>query len=104
MKGNEYPSKKYLVLFFQRKGKTIDYTIVCWDWFSEMKNQKTLQLPSKNLKQLCYSIVTLRLIDKLEKYIVDGSSDKGSKIQEFSIDSVQSGFQEISFPRIFAIK
>ena len=44
------------------------------------------------------------LVDEVEKDIVDASSDGSTKVEEFAINSVQSGLQEIAFSRVLRIK
>lgn len=48
--------------------------------------------------------MSLGLIDELEKYIVDGSTDERSEIEEFAVYSVQGGFQKVSFSRVFTVE
>lgn len=61
-------------------------------------------LPSKDLKQLGDSIVSLLLINKLEKDVVDGASDKGTEVEEFAVDPVKGRLQEIALARILTVK
>ena len=59
---------------------------------------------AKNLQQLGDTVESLSLIDELEEYIVDRSSDKWSQVEEFTIYTVESSFQKVSLTRIFRIK
>lgn len=61
-------------------------------------------IPSKNFQQLSNTIVSLGFIDKLKKDIVDGPSYECSKVEKFSIDAMQRGFEEVPLPWILAIK
>lgn len=49
---------------------------------------KPIDDASQDFQQLSNTIETFRLVDELEKYIVDGFSNVGSQVQEFSIESV----------------
>ena len=42
-------------------------------------------VPAKNFKQFSDTVMSLRFINKMEKDIVDGSSDKRSQVQEFAV-------------------
>lgn len=41
---------------------------------------------------------------KLEKDVVDGSSNECSQVEEFTVDSVQGSFEEIPLSRVFTVK
>jgi hypothetical protein len=56
------------------------------------------------LEELSDSVVSLGFIDKLEKDIVDGSTDESSEVEEFPINPVEGRLEEIPFPRILAIE
>jgi len=45
--------------------------------------------------------MSLGLVDELEKYVINGSSDEGTESKEFAIDAMKSGLEEITLPRIF---
>lgn len=68
------------------------------------RQSKSVDDASQNLQQFCDPIKALCLIYKLEKDVVDGSPDIRSKVQKFSIDSVEGGLQEIAFSRVFRVK
>ena len=38
------------------------------------------------------------------KYVINVFPDVGSQAQEFAVDSVESGFQEVSLPGVFTVK
>jgi hypothetical protein len=59
---------------------------------------------SQDLEKLRNSIESFRLVNKLEKDIVDRASNIRAKIKEFTVDSVKSCLEEVSFPRIFRVK
>ena len=44
------------------------------------------------------------LVYELEEDVVDGSTDECSQVEEFPVDPVQGGLQEVAFPWIFAIE
>lgn len=46
----------------------------------------------------------LRLVDELEKDVVDGTSNESAEVEEFAIDTMKGGLEEISFSRIFAVE
>ncbi len=85
MQGYENSRKEQLMLFLQGQGETID------DW-------------SKNLEKLCNSVEPLRFVDKLKEDVVYGASNIGTEIQEFTIDPVKCGLEEISFTGIFRVE
>jgi hypothetical protein len=65
---------------------------------------KTVDDGTKNLEQLGNTVESLCFIGELEKDIVDGSSNKRSKVKEFSVDAVEGGLQEVSLAGILGIK
>lgn len=69
VQGNEHTGEEHLVLFLEGERKAVDDG-------------------AKDLEKLCDAIMTLSLIDELEKDIVDGSTDKRAKIEEFAVDTV----------------
>jgi hypothetical protein len=82
---NENASEEDFVLFLQRQRKSVDNG-------------------PQNLKQLRYPVVAFRLIDELEKDVVDGSTDKGTEVEELSIDTVEGGLEEVPLPRVLRIE
>jgi hypothetical protein len=40
----------------------------------------------------------------LEEDIIDGSSDEGSQVEEFTIDTVKGSLEEVSFSRVFRVE
>ena len=48
--------------------------------------------------------MSFSLVDELEENIVDGSTDKCSKIEEFAIYSMERRFEEVSFTRVLAVE
>lgn len=58
-------------------------------WRKTKSTSRVKTLPSKNLKQFGDSVVALLLINKLEKDVVDGASDKGAQVEEFAVDPVK---------------
>jgi hypothetical protein len=85
VKRDKHPGEESLVLFLQGQGEAVDDR-------------------TKNLEQLRNTVVPFGLVNKLEENVVDGSSDEGSKIEEFTVDTVQRGLQEIPFPGVFTVE
>lgn len=85
MQGYEDAREKQLVLFLQWKREAIDDG-------------------AKDLEQLRNAVESLGLVDELKEDVVDGSSDEGAEIEEFAVDSVECGFQKVSFSGIFRIE
>ena len=73
------------MFFFEWKGETIDDR-------------------SENFQQLCNTIKSFRLIGKVKEDIVDRTTNIGTEVEEFAIDSMESGFKEVSFTRVFGIE
>lgn len=73
------------MLFLQRKSKPVDDR-------------------PQDLQKFRDTVESLRFVCKLEEDIVDGSTDIRSEVQEFSVDTMQSGLKEIAFPRVFRVK
>ena len=48
--------------------------------------------------------MSLRFVDEVKEDIVDASTDWCTEVEEFSVYSVQSGLQEITFSRIFRVE
>jgi hypothetical protein len=46
----------------------------------------------------------LRLVDKLEKDVIDALPDEAAKVEKFVVYSMKDRFKEVAFPRIFGIK
>jgi len=82
---DEDASKEDLVLFLERECKTVDDG-------------------SQDFEQLGDTIVALSLINELEENVVDGSANEGTKIEEFAINSMESGFQKVAFPGILRVE
>jgi hypothetical protein len=65
----EHPGQEKLVLFLERQCKSVDDT-------------------TQNLQKLCNTIESFRFVDKLEEYIVDGSPNIRTKVEEFAVNTV----------------
>ena len=48
--------------------------------------------------------MTLCLVDKVEEDVVDRPPDKSTKIEEFSVDPMKGGLEEIALPWVFRIE
>lgn len=58
----------------------------------------------QNFQKFRDTVESLGLVCELEENVVDGSTDIRPQVQEFSVDAVQSGFEEIAFPRVLGVK
>jgi hypothetical protein len=85
VKRNQDPSKEQLVLLLQWQGKAVDDR-------------------TENLEELRNTIEPLGLIDELEEDVVDGATDVGSQVEEFSVYAMQSGFEEVALSGVFGIE
>lgn len=65
---------------------------------------KAIDDAAEDFKQLCNSVVALRLKDEPIENVVDGLADKGAVDHELAIDAVEDGFQIVPFPRVLAVK
>lgn len=70
VQGNEHSSEEELVLLLQWQSKTINDG-------------------SQNLEKFSNAIESLGFVDELEEDIVDGATNVGAEVQEFSIYAVQ---------------
>lgn len=77
--------KEGLVLFLERQGETVDDG-------------------PQNLEQLGDAVVTLSFVDECVKDVVDRPSDEGPQIEEFAVNPMECRLEEVSFPRVFAVK
>jgi hypothetical protein len=82
MQGNEDPREEKLVLLLQWKRETIDDG-------------------AEDLKKFGDAIESLRLVNELEKDVVDGATDVRAEIEELPVYAMKSGLQEVAFSRIF---
>ena len=58
----------------------------------------------KNLKELADSVEVFRLINEAEEDVVDLLPDEGSESQEFAVDSMETGLEEIPLTRVLAVE
>lgn len=82
---NEDSSQEEFMFLLQRKSKAID------DW-------------SQDFQKLSNAIESFCFVDELEEDIIDRTTNVGSQVQEFSVDSVKGGLEEISLSRVFWVK
>jgi hypothetical protein len=85
MQGNEDPRKEKLMLLLQWKRETINNG-------------------AENLKKFGDAIESLRLVNELEKDVVDGAADVRAEVEELPVYAMESGLQEIAFSRIFRVE
>jgi hypothetical protein len=48
--------------------------------------------------------MSLGVVDELEEDIGNRSTDECTQIEEFAVDAMQSGLEEVAFSRVFAIE
>jgi hypothetical protein len=48
--------------------------------------------------------MSLRLIDEVEKDIIDGPTDERAEVEEFPIDTVKSRLEKIALTRVFRVE
>lgn len=85
MEGNEDSSQEGLVFFLEGESETVDDG-------------------TKDLKKFSDTVMTFSFVNELEEDVVYRSSDKCSQVEEFSVDSVESGLEEITLSWIFGIE
>ena len=85
VQGDEDSGEEGFVFFFEREGESVDDG-------------------SEDFEELGDSVVTFGFVDELEEDVVDGTTDEGSKVEEATVDSMESGFEEVSLSRIFAVE
>ena len=82
---NEHSGEEQFVFLFQRQREPVDDG-------------------AENLEKFGNAIESLGLVNELEKDIVDGAANVRAKIEEFSVDAMQGGFEEIPFPGVFRVE
>lgn len=85
VKRQQNSSEKQLVFFLERQSEPIDNG-------------------AKDFQQFSNSVEPLRLVGELEKDVVDGASNEGTEVQEFSVNTVQRCLQEVTLPRILGVE
>jgi hypothetical protein len=85
VKRQQDSGKEDLMLLFEGEGETVDDG-------------------SKNLEEFGNAVKTFGFIGELEEYVVDGSSNEGSEVQELAVDTVQGCLEEITLTRVLGIK
>ena len=68
-------------------------------WYCE-----TIDDAAEDLKQLSDPVVPLRLVDEAEEHVANSFAYETAVVHEFPIDSVQNGFEVVSFSRIFRVE
>lgn len=56
------------------------------------RESETVDDGAENLKKLCNAIEAFGFVGKLEKHIIDRSTNIRTEVEEFSVDSVKGGF------------
>ena len=85
MQGKKHPSQEELVLLLQWQSKSIDNG-------------------PQNFEKLGDSVESLSLVCKMEEDVVDGTTDVRSEVEEFAVDTVKRGLEEVSFSRVFRVE
>lgn len=68
------------------------------------KDQFDTNSPAQYFKQLADAVEVLRLVDKTQKNVVNLFANERAQTEEFSVDAVQHGLQEVPFPRILRVE
>jgi hypothetical protein len=82
---HQNPRQENLVFLLERQRKTIDDT-------------------PQNLEEFGNPVKVFCLVDELEKDIVDGAADKRTETEEFTVYSVERGFQKVAFSGVFTVE
>ena len=85
MKRDEHTGQERLVFLLERKGESVDDGT---EYFQELGD----------------SVVSLGLVDELEEYVVDRTTNERSEVEEFSVDSVKGRLEEITLSRVLAVE
>ena len=85
VQGDESTGKEQLVLLLHWQGKAINDA-------------------SKDLKELPYAIVALRLKDEPVEHIVDGLADEWAVYHELAIDAVEHSLEVLTLTGILGVK
>lgn len=59
---------------------------------------------SQNFEKLGNAVESLGLVSELEENIVDRTTNIRPQVQEFAVNAMQGGFEEVAFPGVFGIK
>lgn len=85
MQRHQDANQEGLVLLLQGQRKPVDDT-------------------SQDFQQFSNPVEALRLVDELEKDVVDRFSNVGSQVEEFAVQSVQGGLEKVALAWIFAVE
>lgn len=85
VKRNEHPSEEQFVLFLQWQSKTVNYR-------------------TENFEKLGDTVEAFCLVNKLEKDVVDGTADVGPEVEEFAVNAMECGLQEVALSGVFGIE
>ena len=70
----------------------------------QMLSRSHSRSPPKNLEELADSVEVFRLVNEAEEDVVDLLPDEGSETQEFAVDSMETGLEEIPLSRVLAVE
>jgi hypothetical protein len=82
---DEHSGQERLVLLLERERESVDDRT---EYFQELGD----------------SVVSFGFVDELEEYVIDRTTDERSEVEEFAVDSVKGGLEEITLSRVFAVE
>lgn len=85
VKRNQNTGQEELMLFLERQSEAVDNR-------------------PENFQQFRDTIEALSLVDELEEYVVDRSPNVGSEVEEFAVNAVKGGLEEIALSGILGVE
>jgi hypothetical protein len=68
------------------------------------RERESIDDRTQDLKQLRDAVMSFGLVDKVEKDIIDRSPDKGAQVEEFAVDAVEGGLEEVALAWVFRVE
>jgi hypothetical protein len=66
--------------------------------------RETVDDRTQDLQELGNTVESLGFVGELEKDIIDGPANVRSEIQEFAVDAMEGGLEEVSLAGVFRVK
>lgn len=85
MEGDEDACQEGFVLLLQGEGETIDDG-------------------AQDFEKFCDAIMAFCLVNELEEDVIDGSANKGTKVEKFAVNTMESSFEKIAFSRVLGVE
>jgi len=72
--------------------------------FLFQRQREAVDNRSKDLQKFRNAIESFGLVDELKENVVDRSPNERTEVEEFAINSMQGGLQEVTLARIFRVE